>query len=182
MGTVISYRKLLAKILVLASLGTLIFIYYPLVKIYLFQPEKPDNAKMQTGLYIYISKINAYASIIENVDPWDEKEYKKALKSGVAQAKGNENFLFAHSSLPPWEITRYNASFFRLGELGEGDEITLVKDGKKYIYGVVDKKEVWPNEVEYLQQKNGQLVLQTCIPLGTSFKRLLVFADLRVGP
>ena len=60
----------------------------------------------------------------------------------------------------------------------KGDIIIISKDRKLYKYKVTDKKTVWPNEVNYLlETKKTQLILQTCVPIGTSFQRLLVFAE-----
>jgi len=43
---------------------------------------------------------------------------------------------------------------------------------------VIDSKIVDPSEIEYITRKTNQefVTLQTCWPLGTTFKRLLVFA------
>lgn len=133
---------------------------------------------------IFIPKINAYAPLIPNVDPWNEKEYHEALTRGVAVAKGfaqpgqpGTTYIFAHSSDLPWRISSYNTVFFRLGELKQNDEIYIKKDGMEYKYKVLNSIEVWPNEVEAITKNTGnQLILQTCTPIGTSLKRLLVFA------
>lgn len=159
------------------------YTYFPLIMLYLHPPTLNKEA-LKSGEYIIIPKINAQARIIENVDPWNQTEYSKALEKGVAQAKGTSMignrgtiFLFAHSSEDPWKITRENISFFRLFDLKENDRIELYKEGKKHSYYVTGKKEVWPNEVKYLTQSQGDVViLQTCTPIGTSLKRLLVFA------
>lgn len=168
-------HHLLGNILILASFLILVFTYYPLIQIYFF-PPKVVVAQDQS-YSISIPKINAYAPIIPNVNPWQKEEYLKVLSKGVAQAQGNPNFLFAHSSDLPWRITRYNIAFLRLGELKKGDQIIINKDGIKYQFQVVDKVEVWPNDVAYLKEPpKNQLVLMTCTPVGTSLKRLLVFA------
>ena len=75
-------------------------------------------------------------------------------------------------------MTRFNTVFLRLGELNMGDIISIYKDGKEYTYAVSDKKEVWPNEVSYLVNAEDEdiLILQTCTPIGTDLKRLLIFA------
>lgn len=157
-------------------------IYFPFLK--LEGQEEVAYAAKPDSFYLSIPKIKAEAPIIENVDPWNENEYKQALDKGVALAKGfagpgegKEIFLFAHSSEMPWKMTRTNTAFLRLGEVNAGDEISIFKDQKQFKYRVILKKEVWPNEVNYLLQKDqNQLILQTCTPVGTSFKRLLVFA------
>lgn len=157
-------------------------IYLPILKIYL--PVKPE-VYQNLDFSISIPRINAYAPLIDNVDPWNETEYRKALKKGVAIAKGFDKpggeetvYIFAHSSDSPWRISSYNTVFFRLGELKEGDFIDITYDGKAYQYKVSHSVEVWPGEVESLTKSTAnQLILQTCAPLGTSLKRLLVFSN-----
>lgn len=160
----------------------MLFIYLPILKAYL--PAKPETV-IDSNLSILIPKINAYAPLVDNVDPWNEKEYREALKSGVAIAKDFSKpgqsgtvYIFAHSSDSPWNISSYNTVFFRLGELNRDDLIDINYSGKNYKYKVSHSIEVWPGEVEALTKASGnQLILQTCTPIGTSLKRLLVFAN-----
>jgi LPXTG-site transpeptidase (sortase) family protein len=178
----------LGNTLIILSIISFAYTFYPIIQIYLFPPKPtPVIAKTQKipkGTYLNIPKINAQAPIIENVNPWNQTEYNQALKKGVAHAKGTylpgqkgTTFLFAHSSGPSWEITRYNTIFFRLNELQINDKIEITKNGKKYTYKVYDKKEVWPTETNYLEDtKKDRLILQTCTPIGTDLKRLLIFA------
>jgi len=173
----------LGNLMIGAALLILLYTYYPIIVLFIHPPVINYSA-LQKGEYIVIPKINAEARIIENVNPWNEAEYSKALEKGVAQARGTALlgqvgtiYLFAHSSEDPWKITRENISFLRLGELSAGDSISVYKEGKVYRYHVQEKKEIWPNEVSYLTKSSGnKLILQTCTPIGTSFKRLLVIA------
>lgn len=175
----------LGNILILASLIGFGYIFYPFLQLYVTPPPTVQKVAAKEGVFVTIPKINAQAPIIENVDPWNESVYNASLKKGVAHAKDTalpgENgtmFLFAHSSGLPWELTRYNTIFLRLNELRPKDSILVTKNGKEYRYVVREAKEVWPNEVNYLlQTEKDQLILQTCTPVGTSLKRLLVFAD-----
>lgn len=175
-------KKTIGSCLIISSFLLLVYIYYPYFSAY-FWPA-PSLQISQTGSFIQIPKINAVAPIVEQVDAWNKSEYEEKLKMGVASAKGfaqpgeeGKMFLFAHSSLDPWEMTRVNTAFLRLGELNLGDQIIIYKDGNQLKYQVFEKKEVWPNQVEALDSnKNSVLILQTCIPLGTDLKRLLVFA------
>lgn len=121
-----------------------------------------------------------------NVDPWNEAVYKEVLKHSVAHARGTALpgekktiFLFAHSSGSPWEITHSNTVFLRLGELKKNDTILIDYKGERFKYSVTYKKEVWPQDTRYLNSEENILILQTCTPLGTSIKRLLVFAELQ---
>ncbi len=176
-------KKRLGDILIIASLTLFGFIYLPFLL--LFTPHDFNVNAIGNQTYIAIDRIHAYSLVIENIDPWKESEYKPALEKGVALAKGfapigasGTVYLFAHSSLPPWEMTRLNTAFLRLRELKLGDSIKLFKNGKEYDYKVVDKKEVNPNETRFLYNQDGkdQLILQTCTPLGTDWRRLLIFA------
>lgn len=141
----------------------------------------------EQGNSISIPKISAYAPLIDDVDPWNEVEYRQSLKKGVALAKGfskpgesGTTYIFAHSSDSPWNITSYNTVFFRIGELKSGDLVELNYNNQIYKYSVSHLIEVWPNQVEALTKTSGdQLILQTCTPIGTALKRLLVYANLQ---
>lgn len=162
----------------------LVYIYYPLLFVYVAPPQIPPTPKK--GIFIEIPKIQAQAPIIENVNPWQESEYQEKLQKGVAHALGSSPvgsnsgtiYLFAHSSDLPWRMTRLNTAFFKLEQLKKGDTIKLTKNGKEQIFIVRDKKTVWPNDVKYLKDfKKTQLILQTCTPVGTALQRLLIFAE-----
>ncbi len=180
-------QTLIGNILIITSLLFLAYIYYPFATSYLF-PTHITNAQTENSqsYTVQIPKINAIAPIVLNVDPWNQTEYREKLRYGVAHAKNTAlpgekggTYLFAHSSDYPWNITRYNTAFFKLSELKKGDTIRILHGKKTYTYTVTDVKEVWPNELEYLTTRSSDLVLQTCTPLGTDLKRLLVFATLQ---
>ncbi|EKD90923.1 MAG: sortase family protein [uncultured bacterium] len=163
--------------LIIFGLLLLLTIYLPIIKLFLPLPHAAADFS-DTNNTILIPKINAYAPVIKEVDAFNEAEYRAALKKGVAQAKGIPNFYFAHSSDSPWNLTSYNTVFLRLGELKNGDEIVIKDEGVEKKYKVVDKKIVWPSDVKAVTQLSGdKLILQTCTPIGTSLKRLLIFAE-----
>ena len=141
-------------------------------------PEDPNFS-------VVIPKIGANARVIAGVDTANERVYSEALKKGVAQAlgtafpgEGGHVFLFAHSTDYWWNVSSYNAVFYLLGKLIVGDDINIFYKGERFVYRVIDTKIVDPSEVEYITRKTNRefLTLQTCWPLGTTFKRLLVFA------
>lgn len=158
-------------------------IYFPVISTFLF-PKPIIASENLKGDYITIPKIKAQAPMIWNVDPWRENTYQEVLKKGVAHAKGTSlpgekgrSFIFAHSSGNPLDITRYNTVFLKLGDLKIGDSIEIKRKGKVYKYKVTQTKVVWPNEVNYLKDtKADGIVVQTCWPIGTALKRLLIFA------
>lgn len=175
----------LGNIFIILSLLGFSYIFYPIIFIYLFPPQVKSQEIISNGFTISIPKIHAYSDVISDVNPWNKKEYMEALQHGIAHAKGTSFpdrsgmiYLFAHSSGAPWDMNKYNTVFFRLGELNKGDTITIDYHKKRYIYIVREKKEIWPNETKYLKDtKKDQLILQTCTPIGTSLKRLLIFAE-----
>ena len=150
--------------------------------------QRPINAP-NINFSIIIPKLNAASAIVENVDPLNQDEYLNALKKGVAHARGSafpgsvgNVFLFAHSTDTLINVGRYNAIFFLIGHLTEGDEVDIYYKGRLYKYIVYDKKVVEPTDVEYLgtlTEGEKTLTLQTCYPPGTTFKRLVILAKLK---
>jgi LPXTG-site transpeptidase (sortase) family protein len=175
----------LGNFFIIMSLVGFVYIAYPVILIYFFPPSPPLQTQLiRDGFYLSIPKIHAYSEVVANVDPWKESVYKEALKKGVAHAKGTylpgedkTIFLFAHSSGSPWEITHQNTVFLRLGELEKNDLVLIDYKKKRYQYTIYDKKEVSPTDTDYLKNIDKDIViLQTCTPIGTSLKRLLIFA------
>jgi len=177
-------QKWIGNVLITISLLGLFTIYYPVLKEFFFPPHFTEAQKAQIGFSIEIPSIKIFSPIIEGVDPFNQEIYLEKLKNGVAQAKGTSlpgqkgtMYLFAHSSDVPWRITRYNTAFFKLDLVKNGAEIIVRKNGKEFKYKIYQKKTVWPSEVKYLKEDQGNiLILQTCTPVGTSLQRLLVFA------
>jgi len=142
----------------------------------------PKNAEFS----VVIPKIGANSNVIANVDPSNEDEYLRALVQGVAHAKGTSfpglggtTYLFAHSADNFWNVGTYNAVFYLLNKLEPGDEINIYFQGERYKY-IVEKIEIVdPDQVDFITSERGQgeeLILQTCYPPGTAWKRTLVFA------
>jgi LPXTG-site transpeptidase (sortase) family protein len=135
--------------------------------------------------WIRIPKISASSKVIPNVDPGDRSIYLQALTQGVAHAAGTnfpgagENiYLFAHSTDSPVNISRYNAVFYLLRELEPGDRVELYFLGRKYLYQVTGQEILDPKDLKYFQPSDHeQLILQTCWPPGTTWKRLVVVAQ-----
>jgi len=136
---------------------------------------------------LVIPKIGVNSQVFANIDSANEDEYLPVLKEGVAHAFGSSLpsqsgsvFIFAHSTDSFFNIGRYNATFFLLRKLEQGNEIYIFYQGKKYTYQVVEKVVVDPEEIgnELRKLEGNFLVLQTCSPPGTTLKRLLVIARL----
>lgn len=132
-----------------------------------------------------VPKIGLESEISPNVDLQDEKVYRQELLStGVAHAKGSylpgqkgTVFVFAHSTDSVFNIAKFNAKFFSLGDLEAGDEIKIDYKNKEYRYKVSGRTIVNPDQVDYIRELGNALVLMTCTPPGTDWQRLLIFAD-----
>lgn len=141
-----------------------------------------------SDFYVYIPKIDAKAPVIPNVDSSQQVVYIDALKKGVAHAYGSSvpgqpggTYIFAHSTNGPWNVSAYNAVFYLLRELDPKtqDEIYVFYQGKVHKYIVSEKHIVDGSDLSWLlgsRSGDERLILQTCWPPGTVWKRLIVVA------
>ncbi|MEK7605605.1 MAG: sortase [Patescibacteria group bacterium] len=140
-----------------------------------------------TQFSILIPKIAATARVWPNVDPLDEKDFLPKLQNGVAHAKGSvfpgmegNVYLFAHSTDNFWDVGRYNAVFYLLKDLTPGDDVAVYFENTRYNYKVERTVIKDPSDVDLLVNSQipgqEQLILQTCWPPGTTWKRLFVIA------
>jgi sortase A len=188
-----NFSKIVSLILIFTGLSLLFLIFWPVIKVELkYNFDQISHTKyvslspVNTDFSIIIPKIDAVAPIIDNVDPLNQTEYLKALKEGVAHAKGTAYpggagnvYLFAHSTDAFYNVGKYNAVFYLLGKLTKGDEVFIYYQGEKIKYIVNQVKVVGPEEVQYLAGNSDQntLTLQTCYPPGTTIDRLIVIAN-----
>ena len=192
--------------LFLTAIVYALYIYYPLgkaiIRYKLATNETPGGvmivptptqvplSERKLEYSITIPKIMAYANIAENVDPFNRDQYLRVLGEGlVAQTKdtsrpglgpGHTTYLFAHSSNGGLNMLRDNPVFYLLGELNNGDVIFVDLNGYNYTYKVYKQLVIDANQVQYLKYTEPDkelVVLQTCWPIGTDWKRLLVFAE-----
>lgn len=165
---------------------------------------QPPSPPVDENFSLIIPKIDINTKVFPDVDPYNRKEYENILKQGVAHAKGTaypgqdgNTFIFAHSASGSDNIKQYNAVFYLLNKLEEGDEIYLIYQAETFVYKVIESKIINPTDVEYLESnvlsnlkvsnkgqalssfENGKfLTLMTCWPLGTTLKRMLVIAQI----
>jgi LPXTG-site transpeptidase (sortase) family protein len=152
---------------------------------FLKSEELPSDAKWDFSLLI--PKIGLNTAVFANIDPTDKTEYMNVLKQGVAHAKftslpSEEGivYIFGHSTDYPWNIKEYNALFYSIKDLTEGDRIIILYNNKAYVYKTLYQKIIDDDNLVYLNAKTNakMLVLQTCWPPGTTLKRLIVVANL----
>jgi sortase A len=126
--------------------------------------------------------LNVYnAPVFDSDAPW-------ALDSGVAHvpetslpwSRSPQRNVYLEGHRLGWPGTGSHLVFYYLNRLQSGDEIILKdRDGKKYSYRVSEKLVVNPDDVWVMGQIRGRdmLTLQTCTPIPTFEKRLIVRAN-----
>ncbi len=150
-------------------------------------PKEQILIPSDTSFSILIPKIGANARVFANIDASNENEFLPILQKGVAHAKGTvfpgmkgNIYLFAHSTDSFWNVGRYNAIFYLLKDLQPGDDVVVFFQNKRHNYVVTGSKVVDSTDVSYIVDAQNQgaeiLILQTCWPPGTTWKRLFVFA------
>ena len=133
---------------------------------------------------LIIPHLNIKAKINKAIDIADSNAWQSALKTGVAHAQGSSLpdqsgsiYIFGHSTDYPWNINQFNALLYSLKDLAIDDIIAITYQGLIYEYRTIDKQVVESDNLQYLEPTDkNRLVLQTCWPPGTTWKRLVVTA------
>ncbi len=145
----------------------------------------PDNRIIIPRLHIN-APIKETAPGVDITDPWSqiEESVQAALLEGVVRLPNTARpgqvgnaFLTGHSSYYPWVKSLYKDIFALLPKIQIGDEIIVYYDQQRYVYIVSDLDEVSPKDVFVMgKTKDARLTLMTCVPIGTTLKRLVVTA------
>jgi sortase A len=129
---------------------------------------------------------------IESLDLYDvpvlDSDRTRALNSGVGHvpetslpwSETPERNVYLVGHRLGWPGTGSHLVFYRLNELGEGDEVLLRdRDGKRYEYRVIDTFVVDPTDTWVMGRVRDRdlLTLQTCTPIPAFDKRLIVRAE-----
>jgi len=145
-------------------------------------------APLSTEFGVVIPKILANVAVSQDVNPEKAAVYQGVLRQagGVAHAAGSAYpdedgvvYIFGHSTDSNFNVNRYNAVFYLLRKLEADDLIIVYYRGKDYRYRVKYKKVVEPTDLADITDVTAprRLVLQTCWPPGTTWKRLLIVAE-----
>ncbi|MEK7506455.1 MAG: sortase [Patescibacteria group bacterium] len=92
--------------------------------------------------------------------------------------------ILGHSSAYPWYKGKYGSAFALLGKLRPGDEIFINNGNKTLKYKVSESLIFNPfaskdNRLAALEKTDGSsIILVSCWPVGTAYKRIAVRADL----
>lgn len=138
-------------------------------------PQKPITSRV-TSYTLAIPKLKIFdaVAIIGGEDLG-----KSLIHYGGTALPGEygKAVIFGHSILPQFfDPKNYKAIFSTLHTLKPGDEVLVNFDGIRYRYKVFEIEIVEPTNISVLEQKydDSYLVLITCTPPGTYWKRLVV--------
>jgi len=147
----------------------------------------PENRMIIPKLDLNIPLVTpSYQALLS--ENWEglEKDIQDALQLGVVHYPGTARpgqagnfFVTGHSSYYPWAPGKYKNVFARLHELNVGDEFWVYYGGDKYLYIIRNEEEVKPTNVNVLDQPVNRrtATLMTCTPVGTTLRRLILFAE-----
>lgn len=147
-----------------------------------------SNTPLPANAEIIIEKLDIRAPIVFNLAD-DEKVIFNNLENGVVNYPGTVkpgeaglSLLLGHSSALPWYKGDYGSVFALLGQLKK-DDIFYVRysDGRTFTYKMYDSVIFSPLSTDdsYLKlEGDSNLVLLSCWPVGTSYKRIAIKAKL----
>lgn len=121
-------------------------------------------------------------------EEWErlEQDIQAALENGTIHYPGTARpgqagnfFVTGHSSYYPWSKGKYKSVFARLPALKTGDEFWIYYGGDRHRYVIQEKREVKPTDVHVLDQPLDRRIatLMTCVPVGTTLRRLILTAQ-----
>lgn len=137
--------------------------------------ERPEK------FYITIPKLEIKNALVKTDSPDFFESLAHFPGTAIPGEVGNA-FITGHSLLPQFaDPNDYNAIFTKLPDLEVGDIVTVELQNNVYSYIVQYKKIVDPKDLSVLKPiTNGSknLTLMTCVPPGTSLKRMVVITSL----
>ncbi len=152
------------------------------------QISPPDNRMIIPKVFKNMPIIDISSDNLVNSDTQAfQNDILKGLETGVVHypmtalpgQKGNF-VLTGHSSYYSWKPGEFKDAFASMHNVEIGDKITVYYNQQKYIYEVIEKKVVAPDDVSVLNQPEDDYLLTTitCTPIGTNTNRLIHVARL----
>ncbi|MEK7515252.1 MAG: sortase [Patescibacteria group bacterium] len=147
------------------------------------QRPLPSNARL------VIDRLGVDAPIVFDVPPKNNDIYAR-LEDGVVHYNNSVKpgqdgiaIVLGHSSAYPWYRGQYGSVFALLGKLNPGERFYVrYEDGRTFIFEM--KKSIVFNPfaddarlTELEQTNTPSLVLLSCWPVGTNYRRIAVYAE-----
>jgi len=127
-----------------------------------------------------IPKLKIKEASVSTIDYDLSKHLVQYFGTSVPPKNGSA-VIYGHSSLPQlFDPSNYKTIFATLHTLKLGDEIVLNLQGIIYTYKVISINVTSPEDTSIFTQQydNSYIVLVTCTPPGTTWKRLIIKASL----
>ena len=143
-------------------------------------PHKKQN-KNVSSYTLSIPKINIDQAIVSNQDNDLASHLVHFEGTTLPPQKGNA-VIFGHSTLPQlFNPKDYKTIFANAYKLTIGDKITATVSGILYTYKIMSITVVDPSDTSifYQDQDTSYLTLVTCTPPGTTWKRLIIKAQIQ---
>lgn len=140
-------------------------------------PVKPERI-IVSSIDLDLPIQNPSTRDIEALDEVLKKGPARYVDSALLGAKGNV-LIFAHTSHLPVVHNQMYKAFNRLPELESGDTVTIVGEGKKYLYSVTKVRRAdAEEELIDLSPTGNRLTLVTCDTLTSKSSRWVIEAEL----
>lgn len=147
----------------------------------------PDNRLLIPSLGLNVPIVIPPSDALLKED-WErlELDIQAALENGTIHYPGTARpgqagnfFVTGHSSYYPWSKGKYKSVFARLPALKTGEEFWIYYGGDRHRYVIQEKREVKPTDVHVLDQPLDRRIatLMTCVPVGTTLRRLILTAQ-----
>jgi len=141
---------------------------------------KPKETRPRE-FYVTIPKLKI-VNAVAKVDSLNLNQNLSHFPGSALPGEVGNVFITGHSVLPQFNNPKdYLAIFTKLDDLETGDKVEVKIGGNKYEYLVSYSKIVNPSDVSVLAPFSAtgkNLTLMTCVPPGTSLKRLIVVTNL----
>lgn len=148
---------------------------------YLPSKDRPD-VKMVEEYHLSIPSQNIQQAKVSATDFDLSKHLVQYFTTSKSPIEYGTSVIFGHSTLPQWfDPTDYKAIFAKLHLLKTGDNIILSVGGKDYTYKVYGVSILDSHDPNIFSQAydNSYITIVTCTPPGTTWKRLVVRANLQ---
>lgn len=133
-----------------------------------------------TNYLLSIPKLNILDAYVSTVDNNLSEHLVQYGGTAVPPSRGTAA-IFGHSTLPQlYKDGDYSTIFANAHTLEIGDDINLTVDNLKYSYKIYNITITSPLDTSFFEQNydDNYLVLVTCTPPGTTWRRLLIKARL----
>ena len=151
--------------------------------------QNKNGSDFQGSLVLQIPSLNIEAPVIRepslNLDTiFGRLEDGVVLYGGTAvPGENGVSIILCHSSAYPWYKGDYGSVFALLGKLKTGDKIYINKNGRLLVYKVSESLIFHPFEsddkaAQLEKTGNSSIILVSCWPVNTNWKRIAVKADL----